>query len=271
MIERAAQFVSSDSVQSIPVEKIQRNPQQPRQHWDEQRLQELADSIRANGLIQPIIVRPQGDRYQLIAGERRLRAMKLAGKDTIPALVRQASEAQSLEWALIENIHRIDLNCIERARAYEHYLKSFSLTQEEGARRLGQERSTVANFLRILSLPEDIQKMLSDSLISMGHAKALLRLPDDVDRLRLARRIVAGYWSVRQTERRVQEELEPAAKPPARPPKPHIQELEREFSQALGTKVTIRTSGGGKGHRGRIIIEFYSLDDFDRVKEKIQR
>jgi len=256
---------------SLPIEKISTNPHQPRQHWSEQKLLDLADSIKANGLIQPIIVRPLNSGFQLVAGERRLRAAQMAGLDEISAVVRDATEEQMLEWALVENIHRADLNPIERARAYQHYLKSFSLTQETAAGKLGEDRSTIANYVRLLELPDEIQKLLETGSITMGHARALLSLESAIKRSKLAQAILAKKLSVRDVERQVQVLKNPPLENKTAPdnPSPLIQELQQQMTQALGTKVVIKTVGK-KARRGKIIIEFYNLDDFDRIKEKLQ-
>lgn len=260
-----------ERIMSLSIDKISTNPHQPRQRWNEQKLLDLADSIKANGLIQPIIVRPLNSGFQLVAGERRLRAAQMAGLAEISAVVRDATEEQMLEWALVENIHRADLSPIERARAYQHYLKSFSLTQETAARKLGEDRSTIANYVRLLELSADIQKLLAAGSITMGHARALLSLENPLQRSKLAQLIIAKKLSVRDVERQVQVLKNPPADVLKTPenPSPLIMELQQQMTQALGTKVIIKTVGK-KARRGKIIIEFYNLDDFDRIKEKLQ-
>ncbi len=262
-------LVMSNSVVEIPIEKITRNPHQPRQMWDEEKLAALTESIKANGLIQPILVRPMGEGYQLIAGERRMRATLNSGKKTITAIVRQADEAKVVEWALIENIHRSDLNSLERARAYQHYIKEFSLTQQEAAEKLGEERSTLANYIRLLDLPNDIQKMVNEELLSMGHARALLSLTINQERTKFAQLAILKSWSVRELERQIQNvKLNTQSSTPVPAKAPHIQELEQSFTRQIGTKVTIKPVGK-KGHRGKIILEYYSLDDFERIREQL--
>jgi len=258
-----------DSLQELNIDDISPNPYQPRTVWNEQELSDLAESIRANGVIQPIIVRPSGSRYQLIAGERRFRAAQLASMTTIPALVRPASDKQLLEWSLVENIHRVDLNPIERAKAYQDYLSTFSLTQAQGAERLGEDRSVIANYLRLLDLPQEIKQMLSAGQLTMGHARAILALPTDELRRKLANRALVGRLSVREVERLVRKYLTGTgqAKTIIRSKPPHILDLERKLSSQLATKVNIETRKNGQ--RGRIIIEFYSLDEFDNITEKI--
>jgi len=258
-----------DSLQEISIDAISPNPYQVRTVWDEQELADLAESIKANGIIQPIIVRPAETGYQLIAGERRFRAARLASLTTIPALVRTATEEQLLELALIENVHRTNLNPIERAKAYQNYQNTFSLTQAEVAGRLGEDRSVVANYLRLLDLPDEIKQMLIDNQLSMGHARAILALPTDELRRKLANRAMAGRLSVREVERLVRKYIMGTAQAKrANPSKPaHILDLESELAHQLGTKVSIETRKNGR--RGKIIIEFYSLDEFDRITEKI--
>lgn len=258
------------AIVEIPLDKITRNPYQPRKTWDRAGLFELAESIKANGLVQPVLVRPMGQGYQLIAGERRLRAMELAGKDTITAVVREASEEQVIEWALIENIHRSGLNALERAQAYRNYLERFSLTQQQAAERLGEDRSTIANYMRLLELSDDLLEMLAGGRLTMGHARALLAVREPAQRRRLAQMVESQNWSVRQLER--QAHLLAVRKDGgagrAVEKNPHIRELEQQIMESLGTKVSIKTNGP-KGHRGRVVIEFYSLDDFDRIRERL--
>ena len=257
------------SLQDIGMDAISPNPYQARTVWNEQELADLAESIRTNGVIQPIIVRPSGPGYQLIAGERRFRAAQMASLTTIPALVREASDEQLLEWALVENIHRMDLNPIERARAYQNYLSTFCLTQAEAAARLGEDRSVIANYLRILDLPEEIKRMLAEGQLTMGHARAILALPTDELRRKLANRALAGRLSVREVERLVRRYLTGSAQARAtvRSKPAHILDLENKLSSQLGTKVSIETRKNGQ--RGRIIIEFYSLDEFDNIAERL--
>jgi ParB family chromosome partitioning protein len=258
-----------DSLREIDVNSITANPHQARVVWNEQELNELAESIRANGIIQPIIVRPMGKGYEIIAGERRFRAAKLASFSKIPALVRNASDEQLHEWSLVENIHRVDLNPIERAKAYQEYLRTFSLTQAEAGERLGEDRSVVANYLRILDLPQEIKQMLIEGKLSMGHARAILALPTDELRRKLANRAFAGRLSVREVERLVRKYLAANGKEGKniRIKPANIIDLERKLSSQLGTKVNIETRRNGQ--KGRIVIEFYSIDEFDGITEKL--
>ncbi|RKY09651.1 MAG: hypothetical protein DRP66_01670 [Planctomycetota bacterium] len=256
------------AVGMVPVKEIKPNPHQPRTTWNDEDLADLAASITANGVIQPILLRQSGKGYEIIAGERRLRAAVLAGLDTIPAMVRDATDAQMLELALVENIHRADLNPLERAQAYQKYISTFSLSQSEAAQHLGEDRSVIANHLRLLDLPSEIKQMLVDGALSMGHARALLALPTDDLRRKLANRAMAGRLSVREVERLVRLSLEterPGKKPVEKAA--NILDLEKRLRDSLGTKVRIDTSR--RGQRGRIVVEYYSLDDFERITERM--
>ncbi|MEN6577551.1 MAG: ParB/RepB/Spo0J family partition protein [Phycisphaerales bacterium] len=246
---------------------IQPNPYQARTQWNEADLTELADSIKANGVIQPIIVRPYQGGYQLIAGERRFRAAQRVGLATIPAVVREVTDEQLFEWSLVENIHRRDLNPIERAKAYQHYLGAFSLTQTEAAERLGEDRSVIANYLRLLDLQDELKQMLIDGRLTMGHARAILSLPTDELRRKLANRALAGRLSVREVERlvRLHTAQQPGAKPPARTKPANIIDLETKLCRHLGTHVSIETKKHGRS--GRITIEFHSIDEFERITD----
>jgi len=257
------------SLQEIDIDAISPNPYQARTVWDQQELADLAESIKANGIIQPILVRPAGSGYQLIAGERRYRAARLASLTTIPALVRAATDEELLELALVENIHRTNLNPIERAKAYQNYLNTFSFTQAEAAQRLGEDRSVIANYLRLLDLPDEVKRMLIEKQLNVGHARAILGLPTDELRRKLANRAMAGRLSVREVERLVRKYLTGTdqAKTAVRSKPAHILDLERKLSSRLGTKVSIETRKNGQ--RGKIIIEFYSLDEFDTIAETI--
>jgi ParB family chromosome partitioning protein len=258
-----------NSLREIKVDDIRPNPYQVRFIWNEQELADLARSIKANGIIQPIIVRPAGTGFQLIAGERRWRAAKLAGLQMVPAIVRQVKDDELLELALVENIHRADLNPLERANAYQKYLSTLSLTQVEAASRLGEDRSVIANYLRLLDLPAEIKQMLVDGQLTMGHARAILALPTDELRRKLANRAMAGRLSVREVERLVRQYLaaNDQRKITARTRPAHIQDLESRLSKELGTNVVIETRKNGKC--GRIVIEFQSLEEFDRIMEQI--
>ncbi|MBN2457094.1 MAG: ParB/RepB/Spo0J family partition protein [Sedimentisphaerales bacterium] len=257
-----------DSYMDVSIDVISPNPYQVRSVWDEKELANLADSIKSNGVIQPIIVRPNDGGYQIIAGERRFRAAKMASMETIPALVRKASDEQLLELALVENIHRSNLNPIERAKAYQNYLKTFSITQAQASQRLGEDRSVIANHIRLLELPDEIKQMLVDGQLSMGHARAILGLANNELQRKLANRALAGRLSVREVERLVRRYTSSSSRSTVVVSKPaHIVDLENKLSNQLGTKVHIETRKNGQ--RGNIVIEFYSLDEFDRITETI--
>ena len=253
----------------VPVSDIHPNPSQPRVDFDPDALAELVDSVTRNGVLQPVIVRRDADGYQLIAGERRWRAALQAGLPTVPAILRDATDNESLELALIENIHRQDLNPIEQAKAYKDLIERFALTQDDAAARIGKKRSSIANILRLLDLPQDIQDAVSRGTLSMGHARALLGLPDRTQQRRLAARIQAEDLSVRHTERIVSDRLR-RSKPtrsPDEPKAPHIADLEAKLRTALGTRVTILQYKDK--HKGKVVIDYFSDDDFHRVLEHI--
>ncbi len=252
----------------LSVEDIQPNPFQPRSEWNEEQLLQLSESIKESGIIQPIIVRKNTDGYEIIAGERRFRAAQLAGLDTVPVLEREATDDEMLELALVENIHRSNLNPIERAKAYQRFITTFSLTQVEAAKRLGEDRTVVSNHLRLLDLPQDIKQMLVDDQLSMGHARAILSLPSDELRRKLANRAMAGRLSVREVERLVRKHLEGKSETKEKKEKEvHIVDLERRLQSILGTKVNIKPNK--RGQRGRIIIDYYSLDEFEKLTEQM--
>jgi ParB family transcriptional regulator, chromosome partitioning protein len=257
------------SLKEIEINKIKVNPYQARTVFNEQELIDLSNSIKANGVIQPIIVRPAGLEYEIIAGERRFRASQMAELRTIPALVRRATDEKMHELSLIENIHRVDLNPIERAKAYREYLNAFSLTQAQAAERLGEDRSVIANYLRLLDLPQEVKQMLSEGKLSMGHARAILALPTDDLRRKLANRAMAGRLSVREVEKLVRRYLTTTdqEKHNAHIKAPHIADLEKKLSSQLATKVNIETRKNGQ--KGKIVIEFYSLDEFDGILERL--
>lgn len=252
------------AIREIKTSQITPNPYQPRTQWDQEKLEELAMSIKANGIIQPVIVRAVAGGYEIIAGERRCRAAQMAGLESVPVLVRDTTDEEMLEIALVENIHRADLNPIERAKAYRKYLETFKMTQSEGAEKLGENRSVVANYMRLLDLPEDIRQMVSEGELSMGHARAILALPNANDKRKIANKSMAGQLSVREVERWIRNFLKKDDKPKEKPQKAaHIVDLETMLKRKIGTNVNIDTKRNGQ--RGKITIEFYSLDDFDRI------
>jgi len=252
------------------IDRLAPNDFQPRGHVDEARLQELAQSIRANGIIQPIIVRRIGDRFQIIAGERRWRAAKLAGLLRVPIVVREVApgrEKTLLEMALVENIQRENLNPIEEAHAYRRLADEFQLRQEDIATAVGKDRATVANFLRLLKLPDEVRTEVATGRLSMGHARALLSLADEADQRRTARDVIARSLSVRETESLVKKITESGA--PAREPAPptpvdvHTRAAEDRLKLLLGTRVRIARRGKG----GRIEIDFVSENELIRIYE----
>ena len=256
----------------IPIDNISSNPFQPRRKFDQADLAELAESIKQQGIIQPIVVTKSQDAdaekpYVLIAGERRLRAGRMAGLETVPCVIRQVSRQQMMEWALIENIQRSDLNPVERAQAYREYMDRFSLTHNEAAERLGQPRATVSNYLRILDLHQDVQQLLLDNRLSFGHAKVLAGLTGQDERqLALAKKTATKQLSVRQLEGLIAAESKDHSdtrRPHSKTKLPHIRDMEEQLTQAIGTRVSIHA--GRAKHSGKIVIEYYSLDDFDRI------
>lgn len=266
----AANIAPEHGPERISVAQICPNRHQPRTDFKDDRLQELADSIRATGVLQPVVVRPVGDgRYELIAGERRLRAAKLAGLAEIPAIVRTASDREALQLALIENLQREDLGPLERAMAYRRYLDTFGGTAEELAALLSESRSNVANYLRLLKLQPEVAFMLGRGDLSMGHARALAGIDDPRRQLALARLAVRRNLSVRQVESLVQDTAFDAAEPKRTKPTldRHLLEVETALAKALGVRVSLRS--GKRKNSGRIIIHFGSLDEFERIAERL--
>ena len=252
----------------LPLELIIANPRQPRSVFNPEKLAELAESIKVNGIIQPLLVRKQGDAYEIVAGERRWRAARLAGMPTVPVVVQDIADENLLTLALIENIQRDDLNSIETAIAFDRLSRELNLTHEEIGRRTGKDRTTITNFLRLLRLPAEIQAMLSEAKISMGHARSILALRTDELQRSVADKVVAQGLSVRATEALVQSLTEPA------PSKhetilildPNVRAAEEEVQRVLGTKVRIIAKNE---KRGRIEIEYYSLEELDRIYQQL--
>jgi len=253
----------------IPVGEIDRNPYQTRSRVDEQQLAELASSIASTGVVQPIIVRPlPNGRFQLIAGERRWLASQKAGKDTVPAIVRQVSDEQAMEMTIVENLQRADLNPMEQARAFERLGREFKLTQEQMAQRTGKDRASVSNFLRLLRLPSEVQGKVESGDLSFGHARALLPLENPETILKAAQKVSALSMSVRQTESYVQGLLNPEKKVDSEHKAkiqldPNVREAQDRLQRSLGLKVRIEDKNG----RGRVIIEYSRLEDFDTLLE----
>jgi ParB family chromosome partitioning protein len=251
----------------ISVADIAPNPHQPRRQMSEPAIAELAASIKSTGLIQPVIVRAVADGYQLIAGERRLKAAKMAGLPSIPAIVRDVDNFAQAQMALVENIQREDLNPIDRAASYQALIDQLGLTQAELASRLGEDRSTIANHLRLLSLEESVRTKVRDGAISLGHAKLLAGVSDPLEQVRLANLVVSQQLSVRNLERL----LEPAVAKTSVRQTPtngaHIQELERSLTHQLGLRVEVRT--GAKKGRGRVVIHYQNLTEFDDLMKRL--
>jgi ParB family chromosome partitioning protein len=252
----------------IAVETIVPNPHQPRKQFDEAGILALAASIKSTGLVQPIIVRPSADGvggYQLIAGERRLRATKAAGLATIPAIIRQVDPFKQAQMALIENIQREDLNPVERAQAYRAIMDQLGLTQAELAQRLGEDRSSIANYLRLLDLAEPVQALVREGKLTLGHAKILAGVTDPLQQGELAQTVASQELSVRNLERMLADAPSTKAQSPGAAPSPHIRDLEQTITSQLGMRVQLRTTGDKK--KGRLIIHYANLEQFDRALE----
>jgi ParB family chromosome partitioning protein len=246
----------------LDIKKITPNREQPRKVFGEGPLKELAASIREKGVLQPVLVSRAADgTFSLIAGERRYRAAQIAGLKKIPAIVRKTDAHDSLEVALIENIQRENLGPIETAEAFQRLIKEHKYTQETLARKVGKERATVTNYMRLLKLPEEIKALIADGELSMGHARALLTIPDRAQQVALAEKIVSEGMSVRLAEALGKEKSAPKAKHKAKKQDPHVRDLEEKLIRALGTKVRIKHAG----KRGKIEIEYYSLEELDRL------
>lgn len=256
---------------TLPLNLIKPNPMQPRTIFNSDGLEELAASIRANGIIQPLIVRQLGDSYQIVAGERRWRAARLAELQEVPVVVQDVADRSMLELALIENIQREDLNPIETAHAFERLARDLGLSQEEIGRRTGKDRTSIANIVRLLKLPKEVQLLVAERRLSMGHARAILGLSTAEEQIHLAEKTVALGLSVRQVEAQVQEMTADRDKPPHGPRKdstqdPNVRAAAEELERALGTRVRIIELSD---QRGRIEIEYYSQAELDRLYQQI--
>src|SRR6185369_9317513 len=264
----------NDEVREIEIDLIRPGHEQPRTTFDQAKLEELAQSIRTTGVIQPLLVRPLGGLFELVAGERRWRAAQIAGLHRIPAIVRDIPNDKLLELALIENIQRAELNPVEEANAYKKLIDSLGLTQEEVAKRVGRDRTFVTNYLRVLKLPRDIQELIESERVSFGHARALLGVSDPMTQRRMAQKIVKHNWSVRETERRIKYFGREDSKAPKTPEKSlhsdaNVRAAETKLRRSLGTHV--RIVPGREGASGRIEIEYYGLTDLDRIFQLIMR
>jgi len=254
-----------EKIQNIEIEKIKTSKFQPRQFFSEGRIKELAESIREKGIIQPILVRPQGDVFEIIAGERRYRAAKLLNLKEVPAIVKQVKDADVLELSLIENIQREELNRMEEARAFSRLAREFSMTHEVISKRVAKDRATISNTLRLLELPEKIQSFLEENSITMGHAKALLSLEKEKDRIRLCKSIMKKGLSVRQTENWVRAKAMKPEGSSRRKKDVHLSGIEEKLQHQFGTRVKILQ---GK-KRGKIVIEYFSQEDLNRILDII--
>jgi ParB family transcriptional regulator, chromosome partitioning protein len=266
----AAADTEGGKPRDLPLDQVDRNPFQTRSHLNEEQLAELAASITSNGVVQPVLVRPlPNGRFQLIAGERRWRASQLAGKATIPAFLRQVSDEQAMEITIVENLQRTDLNPMEQARAFDRLARDFHMTQEQMATRTGKDRTSVANFLRLLKLPATVQSLVEGGKLSFGHARALLGLNGHPDLEKIATKVANLSLNVRQAETLVQGLLNPDK--PHKQPKPepvvdpNVREVKDRLQRALGLKVTIEDKNG----RGKVIIEYAQLEDFDALLERL--
>ena len=254
----------------IPVADVRPNPFQPRGEFDLEGIGELADSIRRNGLLQPILLRAVGDAYEIVAGERRFRAIQSLGWTSVPAVVRTLTDEQMLVVALVENLQREDLSVLEEARGYRQLMDDFGLTQDQVGRHVGRDRSTVANALRLLALPAPVLNMLANGELSAGHGRAILVLPDAEARTRMAREVVKQGWSVRETERRVRAGRPGGEQRTRRRPgrretaDPFVRRAERGLERGFGTQVRIRTRTDGAGE---VVVRFHDTEDFLRLVE----
>src|SRR5712691_7738209 len=268
---QAAAASTGRRVMQVPLDQIDENPYQTRQHFDNQALQELANSIRTNGVVQPIVVRPSPDgRYVLILGERRCRASKLAGKSTIPAIVRTVSDQQAAEMTIVENLQRQDLNCLEQANGFARLSQDFGLTQEQIGQRTGMARESVSNYMRLLKLPPMVQHYLGEGKLAFSEARVLRQLTDPELTLRIADEAVRKLVSVLQLKDLVGHTKNPMPPEPAnakaRWQDPNVREIQMQMERALGVRVRINDRNG----KGKIVIEYATLEDFDRVVETLK-
>jgi len=257
----------SAATTSVPISLLDPNPHQPRRTVETPDVEALAASIREHGVLQPIVVRKHGDRYQIIAGERRFRAAEVLGMAEVPVVVRDVPDEQLLELALVENLQREDLDPIEKAEGLKAYLDSTGRTQAAAAARLGLDRSTIANLIRLLELPPTVQVMVRNRFLAMGHARAILSIDDSRKQVLVAERVAREGLSVRQVERLAAPAAGRVRKPRKSAKSPEVRDLERRLREALGTKVSVEP--GPKGDTGRIVIEFYSQDDLDRILSRL--
>ncbi len=248
------------------IDVIRPNPYQPRRKFSEDELMELSNSIKEQGILQPLLVRRNSDGYELIAGERRLRASKIAGLSQVPVVVKEITDTELLEASIVENIQREDLNPMEEAEAYQRLMDEFNMTQQQVAVRISKSRSAVANFLRLCQLPLPIKNSLMDNALSMGHARALLGIENASQQIKVWQMVISKGLSVRQTEALVKKMKSKPRETVAKPDEPYFNTLAEDLSRRFGTKVNIKK----KGERGKVEIEFYSNEDLDRLLELLQ-
>ncbi len=259
-------ILKEDRYAEVEIDKVQPNPQQPRTIFEDQSIEELSRSIKETGIIQPVLVVPEDDHYRIVVGERRWRAARKAGLRSIPVIIRNLTREKQLEIQLIENIHREDLNPLEIARAFQQLSSELGLTQQEIADRVGKDRASVANYLRLLKLPEEIKNYILEGKMSMGQARAILALEEPELQLQAARLVVGKQLSVRETEKLVQRYKEKPPRAQKSLEDPDLRAVEEELVKFLGTKVTI----SGNRNKGSIRIFYFSLDDLNRVYDKIK-
>ena len=251
---------------SLPLDQVAPNPWQPRIDFDDEKLREMAESIREHGVVEPLLVRQREGGFELIAGERRLRAARLAGLQTVPVVVRDMNDREVLEVTLIENLQREDLSALEEAAAYVRLIEDFGATQEDVARRVGKSRPAVANTIRLLQLPQAVRDEMRSGRLSAGHARALLALESPIEQTALARDTIRLGLSVRQLEARIRSRKQPRASRRARRDL-HVADVEKQLMRSLGTRVRLQA----RGQRGRIVIEFYSPAELERLLERLRR
>ncbi|RFT16806.1 MAG: Chromosome (plasmid) partitioning protein ParB [Candidatus Saccharicenans subterraneus] len=259
-------ILKEDRYAEVEIDKVQPNPQQPRTIFDDQSIEELARSIRETGIIQPVLVVPEEDHYRIVVGERRWRAARKAGLRSLPVIIRNLTRDKQLEIQLIENIHREDLNPLEIAQAFQLLSSELGLTQQEIADRVGKDRASVANYLRLLKLPEEVKNYILEGKLSMGQARAILALEEAELQLQAARQVVEKQLSVRETEKLVQRYREKPPRAQKSLEDPDLRAVEEELVRFLGTKVTI----SGNRNKGAIRIFYFSLDDLNRIYDKIK-
>ena len=261
---------TDESIAYVPISKIQKNNFQPRKEFKEEKLSDLVSSIKEKGVLQPLLLRKKGDGYELIAGERRLRAAQSLNIEKVPAIIKSATDEESLILALIENIQREELNPVDEAKAYRRLVEDFNFTQDHVAQSVGKDRTTVTNMLRLLALPEEIQKSIASGEFSVGHARTILAVRDKAKQTQLWQKTIDKGFSVRELENIVKTEggvQEGKRKVGSEKKDPYVVSVEEDLQRALGTKVRLVT----KKKRGKIIIEYYSNDDLDRILKVIVR